>query len=129
MVQFHSGDASSLHSPYWRPQPRGLQQVAAVDKGTKSAIAGKQSVSFGYTTATGGLLQSSPCAQPSKPMRLQEKKKNKCHTEGAQTGILVFLHDVFNCGPGFLVQSLLPQHSLILQYNQSPLLLSWPLVP
>lgn len=60
----------SLPLPYWRP-PRGLQQVAAVDKGTKSAIAGKQSVSFGQTTATGGLLQSSPCVQPSKSMRMQ----------------------------------------------------------
>lgn len=51
--------------------------AVAVDKGTKSAIAGKQSVSFGQTTATGGLLQSSPCARPSKLMRLQEKKKKK----------------------------------------------------
>lgn len=51
--------------------------AGAVDKGAKSAIAGKQSVSFGQTTATGGLLQSSPCARPSKLMRLQEKKKKK----------------------------------------------------
>lgn len=62
----------------------------AVDKGTETAIAGKRSVCFGQTAATGGLLQSSPCAQPFKPMRLQEKK-NKHHTEGAKTGSLVSL--------------------------------------
>lgn len=49
--------------------------AVAVDKGTKSVIAGKKSDSSGQTTATGGLLQSGPCAQPSKSMRLQEKKK------------------------------------------------------
>lgn len=95
---------------------KGATAVVAVDTGTKSLIAGKQSVSFGQTTATGGLLQSSPCAQPSKPTRLQGKKKNKRHTEGAQTGTLVSLqHDVCRCGPALLFQS--PQHSLILQYN------------
>lgn len=39
----------------------------------KSAVAGKQSVSSGQTTATAGLLQSVPCAQPSKPFRLRRR--------------------------------------------------------
>lgn len=117
MVQVHICDAYSLLSPYWRPQHRGAA-VVAVDKATKSAIAGRQSVSFGQTTATGGLLQSSPCAQPSKPMRLQEKKKNKRHTERAHTGSLVSLqHDVCHCGPALMDQSPLPQQCLILQYS------------
>lgn len=53
----------------------------AVDKGTKSVIAGKKSDSSGRTTATGGLLQSGPCAQPSKSTRLQEKRKKKSATQ------------------------------------------------
>lgn len=63
--------------------------MVAGDTGTKSAIAGKQSVSFGQTTATGGLLQSSPCAQPSKVMKLQEKEKKKKHRtqEGLKQGL------------------------------------------
>lgn len=77
--------------------------LVVADKSTKSAIAGKKSVSFGQTTATGGLLQSSSCAQPFKPMRLQEKKKNKHHTLGVWTGILVLLqHDesLWACSSG-----------------------------
>lgn len=57
--------------------------AVAVDKGTKSVIAGKKSDSSGQTTATGGLLQSGPCAQPSKSMRLQEKKKKVPHRSGS----------------------------------------------
>lgn len=49
--------------------------MEAVERSTKSAIAGKQSDSFGQTTATGGVPQSSPCVQPSKLIKLQEMEK------------------------------------------------------
>lgn len=90
--------------------------AVAVDKGAKSVIAGKKSDSSGQTTATGGLLQSRPCAQPSKSMRLQEKEKKKCHTEAVQTGNLVYpQHDACCCGPALLVQSLFHAESNPLQ--------------
>lgn len=99
---------------------KGATAVVPMERGAKSAIAGKKSDSSGQTTATGGLLQSSPCAQPSKSMRLQEKKKKSATQKGLKTGSLVSLqHDVCCCGPASLVQSPLPQHSLIHQYSNT----------
>lgn len=106
--------------------------MIAVDRGTKSVIVGKHYICFGQTTATGGLLQSHPCVQPSKLKWLQEKekekkkKKHKHHTEETRTGSLVSLqHDGCRCGSFLLVQSPLPQRRLIPQqqpdYNSAHL--------
>lgn len=70
-------DVSTLLSciqSHCRPQ-HCVIVILAEDKGTKSAIAGKQAISFGQNTTTGGLFQSSPCASPSKLIKLQERKK------------------------------------------------------
>lgn len=87
---------------------------------TKSAIAGKQSESFGQTTTTAGVPQSGPCVQPSKLITTQETVEKKCQRRGPLTGTPVSpRHDAPLCGPAPLLRSPLPQISIILQ-QRSP---------
>lgn len=85
--------------------------VLVEDESTKSAIAGKQTVSLGQNTATGGwLFQSSPCASPSKLIKLQERKNIYIFQRKVQTGTPVSLQhgDMYHCRIALQFPSPLP---------------------
>lgn len=70
-------------SPHHTGQQMTGTGVVAVKEDTKSVMAGKTFSALAQAQPPGGLLQSGPCAQPHKLMRLKQKRKKE---EGNKQG-------------------------------------------